>query len=232
MSSDLKIETNRQNSQHSTGPRTDAGKAISSRNHLQSGIYSQSEVIRDENPADLQALTAEYHDRFQPDRPELRFLVDTLVRSEWILRRLARAEAQLWEKYIVDTQSSFHENLHDLGRAVNCGDSKVLARLQVRVNATHRNYERSLKELMRLGPEPAAAVPQPEPAPEPKPVAMETAIGFVPPASGIAETAVPPTPAAFGFESSTHCIPDTYVLPALTACTPPSVRRPAEQCSS
>ena len=58
MSSQLQIEANRRNSQKSTGPRTAAGIAVSSQNALGSGVYAESETIRDENPSDLEALAA------------------------------------------------------------------------------------------------------------------------------------------------------------------------------
>ena len=98
MSSQLQIEANRRNSQKSTGPRTAAGKAIASQNALGSGIYAESETIRDENASDLDSLAAAYYARFHPAAPEQRCLVDILVHSEWTLRRLRRAEAQLWDR--------------------------------------------------------------------------------------------------------------------------------------
>jgi hypothetical protein len=179
MSSQLQIEANRRNSQKSTGPRTAAGKTISSQNSLGSGIYAESETIRDENAPDLEALAASYYDRFHPDAPEQRYLVDVLVHSEWTLRRLRRAEAQLWEQNTDWSQSSLVENLHPLGRALNYDGSKVFARLQHRITATQRNYERSLKELLRLQSDRPTSQPpaqlQPLPVAQPAP----SQIGFV-----------------------------------------------------
>src|ERR1700685_3829154 len=100
MRSEPQIEASRRNSQKSTGPRTAAGKAASSQNRTASGIYAEAEIIQDENPADLQALAAEYLARFHHDAPEQRCLIDILIHSEWTLRRLRRAEAQLWEQLI------------------------------------------------------------------------------------------------------------------------------------
>src|ERR1017187_673433 len=91
------IEANRLNARKSTGPRSAYGKAASSQNALKSAIDAQSLVIRGESPEDLDALTAGYLDRFQPATPEERFFVDTLIRGDWQLRRLARVDAQIWE---------------------------------------------------------------------------------------------------------------------------------------
>jgi hypothetical protein len=70
------------------------------------------------------------------------------------------------------------ENLFPLGRAVSYDGSKVFARLQHRITATQRNYERALKDLQRLGPQPPAGRPIPKREPVSAP-APPTQIGFV-----------------------------------------------------
>ena len=69
MPSQKQIAANRLNARKSTGPRSAAGKAVSSMNALQSDIDAQSLVIPGEDPNALVALTAEYFDRFQPATP-------------------------------------------------------------------------------------------------------------------------------------------------------------------
>src|SRR5215472_14502837 len=93
MSTLKQIEANRRNGQSSTGPRTEAGKAASSRNALKSGIFSNREILPDEDPAELEALKQEYHDYFQPATPDERDLVDDLVSYSWQKRRFRRMEA-------------------------------------------------------------------------------------------------------------------------------------------
>ncbi len=90
MATQNQIAANRRNAQRSTGPITPEGKQASSRNALQSGIYAEKEVLPFENPTQLTALIAEYHDRWYPTTPEARALVDSLVHHEWLLRRLRR----------------------------------------------------------------------------------------------------------------------------------------------
>src|ERR1035438_7419961 len=67
MSSPPQIEANRRNSQKSTGPRSDAGKAVSSLNHTTSGIYAESQLLIGEDQAGLQALALEFYADFQPE---------------------------------------------------------------------------------------------------------------------------------------------------------------------
>jgi hypothetical protein len=183
MHSQLQIEASRQNSQNSTGPRSDSGKAISSMNSLKTGIYAQAEIIPGENPADLTALATEYFDRYQPDAPEQRTLVDTLVHSDWTLRRLRRAEAQLWAWTIKVTESKFSDNANPLGRAVNYEGGKPFDRLQRRIDCTQRNYQRARKDLESLQADRVAPISEPQPAEPvaaPSPEPLPTPVGFVP----------------------------------------------------
>jgi hypothetical protein len=69
MSSQLKIESNRRNSQKSTGPRTPAGKAASSLNHTKSGLYAKSQIIIGERQSDFEDLAAGFRSRYLPDSP-------------------------------------------------------------------------------------------------------------------------------------------------------------------
>src|SRR5581483_10075186 len=106
MSSQLQIEANRRNSQLSTGPRTPEGKAVSRFNALKSGINAKLQVIPGEDPAELEAMAAGYHNDWQPATYLERFLVDSLVRADWLLQRLSRLEAELWSHEIEDARKS------------------------------------------------------------------------------------------------------------------------------
>jgi hypothetical protein len=154
MASKKQIEANRLNARKSTGPRSPEGKARSSMNALRSGIDAKSQVIHGESPAELESLKWQYFDRFHPTTPEQRMLVDTLIDSEWLLRRFRTCEAQLWEEgsKIIHTTTlaqAFRQN------------ADFFARLQRRIDMTHRNYRNALQELERLQ---AEEVFEPEPA--------------------------------------------------------------------
>jgi hypothetical protein len=150
MATTEQIDANRQNAQKSTGPRTPEGKAASRFNALKSGIDAQAQIITGEDPANLDALVAEYQQRFDTSAPECRMLVDTLISCEWLFRRLNRAEASLWECAIMDTQCRLSSNHHPLGRVLDRRHDKF-DRLQRRVDAIQRNYHRALKELRSTG---------------------------------------------------------------------------------
>jgi hypothetical protein len=113
-------------------------------------------------------------------------LVDTLISTEWIQRRLRRVEAQLWN-YRVECldQNLTHAEFVDASIQHNSplGHSyqeafDPFARLQRRIDATNRMYLRTLKVLQDL--QAAASTPVSEP-PSPVPTHLLTPpIGFVP----------------------------------------------------
>ena len=141
MPTQKQIAANRRNALKSTGPRTPEGKARSSMNALKTGIDSRSHTVPGESISQLEALTTEYYDRYCPTTPAQRAQLDILIDAEWLLRRLRRVEAQLWEKPHI-----YEQTLHEAFRQ----DSQVFARLQRRIDATQRNYRTALHELERL----------------------------------------------------------------------------------
>jgi hypothetical protein len=146
MATQRQIDANRLNAQNSTGPRTPGGKAVSSQNALKSGLDAESQFVIGEDRDQFAALQDEYFDRFQPLTPEERFQVDTLLRNEWILRRLFRAEAQLWEYHALRADRS--EGV-PLGEALVAGN-EVFRRLQRRITLAERSYKDAFAELERL----------------------------------------------------------------------------------
>ena len=174
MSTIRQIEANRLNAKKCTGPRSAEGKARSSMNALKSGIDANSRIIRGEKAEDLTTLAAEYHTRWIPTTPEQRMLVDTLVFNEWLQRRMATVEAQLWQDNKADY--SFEESIW-AGQAFGRG-SRDFERLQRRLNAIQRNYRTALQDLRRLQTEEAAesqAAEQAEQATQPDPLSVSPA---------------------------------------------------------
>jgi hypothetical protein len=183
MATNKQIEANRLNAKKSTGPRSVAGKAVCSMNALKSGIDAESHIIPGEDLGDLDSLTRDYLEQFHPATAQERQCVDILVRADWQLRRLARADAAIW-KYQMDSVFRLNE-VAPMGQAF-CRGEKSFTRLQRRTDAAERSYYRALHELERL----QAARPQPSPPPQATQApAASPQIGFVP------QTTSPPTAA-------------------------------------
>ena len=86
---------NRANSQHSTGPRTEAGKHRSSLNALRHGLTAASPVLPTEDPAAYESHRRQFMDEFQPATPTETHLVQELVDTSWRLKRIPLLEANL-----------------------------------------------------------------------------------------------------------------------------------------
>ena len=142
-------------------------------NALKTGIDSRSHTVPGESISQLEALTTEYYDRYCPTTPAERAQLDILIDSEWLLRRLRKVEAQLWEKTDI-----YEQTLHKAFRQ----DSEIFARLQRRIDATQRNYRNALRELERLQAEEAENAQS----------AGQTAIAGPPSLSPSIETSEPP----------------------------------------
>jgi hypothetical protein len=162
---------NRMNSQKSTGPGATQGQSASRYNAAKHGIDAQHQIMFDETAGDLAGLADEYHQHHSPADPGQRFLVDTLINSEWRLRRLRRVEAELWEH----ATNTFLAN-HTEAAACSSGDafataSPVFERLQRVVNSCERTYHRALKVARGH----ALRSSQPEAAPDPAPQPEQSA---------------------------------------------------------
>src|SRR5579872_895660 len=208
MSSARQIEANRRNSQLSTGPRTPEGKSVSRFNALKSGINAKAQVIPGEDPAELEAMTAGYHQDWAPATYFERFLVDSLVRADWLLQRLSRLEAELWAHQMEEARHSALNPLSaetPMGQIYSRGYERF-TRLQRRIDSTERSYYRALTQLQRLraGAEPALeSDPLPDvpsecpPAPGPYPPAPDPQLGSFFPVPGSPAPSVvsdPPSP--------------------------------------
>ncbi len=199
MATQKQIEANRRNARRSTGPRTVKGKSISKLNALRTGICAETEVLPDEDPAELAALAAEYEDFYKPSSPAERCCVAALVSADWLLRRFRRIEADLWDYESLDYNG---ERRRTGLTYLRC--KEPLSRLQRRIDSVDRSFHRVLQRLDKLrsvSATPCAATePPPSVQPSEKPdlgPERENSIGFVQSISNCgrpkpARTAVPP----------------------------------------
>src|SRR5437773_10467151 len=70
MLTDRQIEANRQNAQHSTGPRTPEGRAAVRLNGLKHGLCAETVVVPGEDPAAFEAMLDGYRAEYQPATPQ------------------------------------------------------------------------------------------------------------------------------------------------------------------
>ena len=90
-----RASVNRLNAQHSTGPRTAAGKLRSSLNALTHGLTGRTVLLPTEDPAAHQRHTQELFEEYQPQTPTERQLVQELIDTSWRLNRVPALEAEI-----------------------------------------------------------------------------------------------------------------------------------------
>jgi hypothetical protein len=95
MSTPAQITANRLNSQQSTGPITDAGKAASSANSFKHGLTATR--IAPADRAEFEALERDLRNEFQAVTPTEERLVDTMIMAAWSLKRCLELQEQLWQ---------------------------------------------------------------------------------------------------------------------------------------
>jgi hypothetical protein len=145
MATSAQIAANRANAQKSTGPRSAEGKSASRFNALKHGMDAASIVIPGEDPADYDALAADYHHDFRPQSPSELFHVDTMLRADWQKRRLQRVEADLHRTLLAESPGA------GLAAALlsDSPAARLLARVQRQIAAHERTWYRANTELRR-----------------------------------------------------------------------------------
>ena len=93
MASQKRTEANRRNSKRSTGPKTDAGKAIVSQNAVRHGLLSSVVYVDEGEEEDLDRLREDFLAHFQPAGPFEGLLVDRITANAWRLRKILEAES-------------------------------------------------------------------------------------------------------------------------------------------
>ncbi len=146
---------NRENARKSTGPRTEAGKLISSRNRLAHGLCSSSLLVFGETQAEFDALHTQIQGTYKPVTPEEQLLTSQLTESLWRLNRARRVETKTFDLMMDLTDRELSENgmletdqSTEAQLAVCFLDDahlKTMATLQRYVTANERSYRQALK---------------------------------------------------------------------------------------
>jgi len=148
--SDKQQAANRQNAQHSTGPKTPAGKAAVRFNALTWGLRARSLMLRGDNPADYQELWDNLEADWQPQDHTERYYLEQMTTAQWLLTRTAVSETRIRQADL------------SLGREL-----ALLARVGAQRAQLERSFTTSMHELKQLQKE-RQARSQPQPAQTPR----------------------------------------------------------------
>jgi hypothetical protein len=96
-SSEARIDANRQNAQSSTGPRTPAGKARSSRNACIHSLTAAIIPVLERDRDRFATLAESIRDLFQPANPVEQDFVEQMITARWHLLQVERVFAGYWD---------------------------------------------------------------------------------------------------------------------------------------
>ena len=94
MASATQITANQANAEHSTGPRTDEGKARVSQNALRHGLTARHLVIRDDEREEYADLLNSLSSELDPQGAVETVAFHELLHAAWSLHRFRRIEAE------------------------------------------------------------------------------------------------------------------------------------------
>ena len=153
-------QANRQNAQHSTGPKTPVGKDAIRFNALTLGLRTRSTILPDENASDYSQLWDELEADWQPQTRTERCHLETMATSQWLLARIAQSEKRIY-LFIAFGEKQF---------VMLAYVAKRRAQLERSFRTAIEDMKQSQKARQsRPQPQPAQPVQTAKPAPVPQP---------------------------------------------------------------
>ena len=141
---------NKLNAQASTGPKSDAGKAISSQNAITHGLTSKQLIIPGEDPAEYEALRASLVQHYRPaDEIELR-MAENIAECQWRVRRLRAAEVAFYNRSIEEAMTENPDLAPEDAMALFFTDKEYRRKMSLFLryqSAVERAYDNAIKEL-------------------------------------------------------------------------------------
>ena len=133
MSTESQLQANRENAKLSSGPKSEAGKAISALNNTRHGLTGAFRVLPTESQSDFDALLAAFREEHQPETLTETTLIEAMAQHHWLRRRALSLESACY----------------DMATGA-VGDEKQLA-LYLRYQTAHeRGFHKALNDLLKL----------------------------------------------------------------------------------
>jgi hypothetical protein len=148
-------EINRANAQHSTGPKTEAGKWRSSLNALRHGLTGQIVVMPTEDLAAYRSHVKSFTDEYNPKGATEAQLVQQLADTSWRLNRAASLEANLYTLAAAHQPDPLTEAPDQVQATMAIAaaldnQSKALMNLSLHSQRLSRQFERTVAQLRDL----------------------------------------------------------------------------------
>ncbi len=152
MTSAAQKQANKQNAQHSTGPRTAEGKQRTARNAIKHGFRAKDPLIPGEDLDEFYRHSGELLLELGPIGVVEENLVDQLTDITWRLKRFSRIEAaiinELYDSAAEQPENAQKDGEQLLGNAL--ADNHALNRLSRYEAQLARRYHNVMKELREV----------------------------------------------------------------------------------
>jgi hypothetical protein len=133
MSTELQIQANRENAKSSSGPKSEAGKAVAALNNTRHGLAGAFRVLPTESQSDFDELLAVLREEHNPATFTETTLVEAMAQHHWLRRRALSLESSCYDP----ATGAIH-------------DEKQLA-LYLRYQTTHeRGFHKAMNDLLKL----------------------------------------------------------------------------------
>jgi hypothetical protein len=146
---------NRANSQHSTGPRTEAGKQRSSLNALRHGLTGHVIVMPSEDHIAYAAHTQRFFADLDPKGALEQQLVQSIADTSWRLNRVAALETNLLTLGMTDQSEAINTAQPEVHAALATAaalrdQARALSNLSMHEHRLSRQFERALNQLREI----------------------------------------------------------------------------------
>jgi hypothetical protein len=162
MSTAAQIAANQANSQHSTGPKTEEGKAKSSLNAVKTGLTGRTVLLPGDDVEAYRHHLASLEAHYQPATDAEKLLVQSIADTEWRAARIPSLEAGIYALGRLEFASLVEHDDPAVRPAL--ADAKTflvyqrqLNNLTLQENRLRRQREKDIAELRQLQAEREAA---------------------------------------------------------------------------
>jgi len=153
---------NKANAQHSTGPRTEAGKQRSKLNAFRHGLTGQAVVLPTEDVAAYQRHSQALLDEYLPNGATEIQLVQSLTDTSWRMNRVAAVETNLFSLGITEMEDRIRANHPEAEAALAMASTfrdnvRAFSNISIYSQRLSRQFERTLNQLRQIQAERRAA---------------------------------------------------------------------------
>ena len=146
---------NQRNAQRSTGPKTQKGKAIASKNSLKHGLTAAQTVIKSEDQAVFNLHRSQIFDELAPQTPIESMLAERFVELSWRLKRAGDIQNQTIDELAAPKTSTLTTLLAKYTTAPQTGPDApdpelALGRLAIKDFSNNRVLEKLLMHERRI----------------------------------------------------------------------------------